>query len=301
MTEALTFWAVAVTVAALALPLCFRLFGRFPDAGAGFAFSLGLTLVATIYFLLRVWTDALPAGRDGFIVAVACLGLLMFVLADRDQRFPATLRRALPAAVVALHSALFFGYAFFRAHTPDIAHSEQPMDFLFLNAVLVSPDYPPHDPWFAGENISYYYGGYLQAAALTSVSNVWPATGYNLALAAVFASAGTAAAALCAALARWLFGARAPLGRICRPRGRDPAALRGTAGERLRPRRRPRRRRRGRVHGVRGRGARALRRSGGPILPRPAPRPDVQVVSRRPLGLVAHVLDVELGAQRGDG
>ena len=209
MTEALTFWAVAVTVGALALPLCFRLFGRFPDAGAGFAFSLGLTLVATVYFLLRV-TEALPAGRGGFILAVACLGFLMFVLAVRDQRFTSTLRRALPAiaAVVALYSALFFGYAFFRAHTPDIAHTEQPMDFLFLNAVLVSPDYPPHDPWFAGENVSYYYGGYLQAAALTSVSNLWPATGYNLALAAVFASAGTAAAALCAALARWRFGAR---------------------------------------------------------------------------------------------
>lgn len=100
MTEALTFWAVAMAVAALALPLCARLFGRFPDAGAGFAFSLGLTLVATVYFLLRV-TGALPAGRGGFIVAVACLGLLMFVLAARDQRFTATLRRALPAIAAA--------------------------------------------------------------------------------------------------------------------------------------------------------------------------------------------------------
>ena len=210
MTEALAFWGVAMVIAALALPLAFRLFARFPDAGAGLSFTLGLTLVSVGYFLLRV-VGASPAGRGGFILAIALFGFLMVVLALRDRRFPATLRRALPglAVAVALFSLLFFGYAWFRAHAPDIAHTEQPMDFLYLNAMLVSPDYPPHDPWFAGENASYYYGGYLQAAVLTGVSDVWPATGFNLSLGAVFAGAGVAAASLCAALARWLLGARA--------------------------------------------------------------------------------------------
>ncbi len=210
MTEALAFWGVAMVIAALALPLAFRLFARFPDAGAGLSFTLGLTLVSVGYFLLRV-VGASPAGRGGFILAIALFGFVMVVLALRDRRFPATLRRALPglAVAVALFSLLFFGYAWFRAHAPDIAHTEQPMDFLYLNAMLVSPDYPPHDPWFAGENASYYYGGYLQAAVLTGVSDVWPATGFNLSLGAVFAGAGVAAASLCAALARWLLGARA--------------------------------------------------------------------------------------------
>lgn len=209
VADAFAFWGVAVVIAALALPLAFRLFRRFPDGGAGLAFTLGLTLIAAGYFLLRV-VDALPAGRGGILLAIALFGVAMVVLAARDRRFPGTLRRSLPglAVAVALFSALFFGYAFFRAHTPDIAHTEQPMDFLYLNAMLVSPDYPPHDPWFAGESASYYYGGYLQAAVLTGASDVWPATGYNLSLAAVFASAGTAAASLCAALARWLFGRR---------------------------------------------------------------------------------------------
>ncbi len=210
VAEAFAFWGVAVVIAALALPLAFRLFRRFPDGGAGLAFTLGLTLIAAGYFLLRV-AGTLPAGRGGLLLAIALFALVMVVFAARDRRFPATLRRSLPgiAAAAALFSALFFGYAFFRAHTPDIAHTEQPMDFLYLNAMLVSPDYPPHDPWFAGERASYYYGGYLQAAVLTGASDVWPATGYNLSLAAVFASAGTAAASLCAALARWLFGRRA--------------------------------------------------------------------------------------------
>lgn len=209
MSEALAFWGVAIAIAALALPLAFRLFARFPDTGAGLSFTLGLTLISAGYFLLRV-VGALPAGRGGFILAIALFAVVMVVLAVRDRRFLARLRRSLRGLTVAavLFSALFFGYAFFRAHTPDIAHTEQPMDFLYLNAMLVSPDYPPHDPWFAGENASYYYGGYLQAAVLTGASDVWPATGFNLSLAAVFASAGVAAASLCAALARWLLGAR---------------------------------------------------------------------------------------------
>ena len=209
MTEALAFWGVAIVIGALALPLAFRLFARFPDAGAGLAFSLGLTLVASGYFLLRV-VGVLPAGHGGFLLAIALFGVITCVFAARDRRFLATFWRSLPglALVATLFSVLFFGYAFFRAYVPDIAHTEQPMDLLYLNAMLVSPDYPPHDPWFAGENASYHYGGYLQAAILTGASDVWPASAYNLSLGAVFASAGAAAFSLAAALARWLFGRR---------------------------------------------------------------------------------------------
>ncbi len=210
MPEALAFWGVALVIAALALPIAFRLFRAFPDYGAGLSVSLGLTLLAAGYFLLRV-IGVLPAGRASFLLAIALFGMVAFVVAMRDRRFLPTLRRALPgiAVAAALFSTLFFGYAFFRAHVPDIAHTEQPMDFLYLNAMLVSPEYPPHDPWLAGETASYHYGGYLQAAILTGTSNVWPASGYNLALGAVFASAGAAAASLAAALARWSFGRRA--------------------------------------------------------------------------------------------
>ncbi len=210
MTEALAFWGVAIAIGALAAPLAFRLFARFPDAGAGLSPALGLTLISAAYFLLRS-AGALPPGRGGFAFVIILFAVAALVLAVRDPRFRATLARALPALVgaVGLFSLLFFGYIAIRAHTPDIAHTEQPMDFLYLNAMLVSPDYPPHDPWFAGERASYYYGGYLQAAVLTGVSDVWPATGYNLSLAAFFASAGTAAASLAAALARWFLGRRA--------------------------------------------------------------------------------------------
>ena len=211
MAEAIAFWAAALAVAALALPLAFRFFARFPDGGAGLALSLGLMLVSAGYFLLRV-IGALPAGRGGVLLALALFAAAMAALAIRDRRARAAFRRSRRGVAIAaaLFTLLFFAYAFFRSHAPDIADvPELPMNLAFLNALLVSPGYPPHDPWMAGERLSYYYGGHLQAAMLTSASGASAAAGYNLALAAVFAGAGTAAASLCAALARWLFGGRA--------------------------------------------------------------------------------------------
>ena len=115
MTEALAFWGVAIGLGALALPFAFRLFPRFPDAGAGLSFTLGLTLVAAGYFLLRV--VGLPAGQIGFLFAIALFAVAAVVLALLDRRFLRTLIRSLPglAVAVALFSALFFGYAAFRA------------------------------------------------------------------------------------------------------------------------------------------------------------------------------------------
>ena len=95
MAETFAFWGAAVALAALVLPLAFRIFARFPDGGAGLCFSLGLMLVASGYFLLRV-AGALPSGRGGFLLAIALFALAMAVLAVRDRRFPATLRRCMP-------------------------------------------------------------------------------------------------------------------------------------------------------------------------------------------------------------
>ncbi len=210
MADVLAFWAAALVIAALALPLTFWLFARFPDAGAGLSFGLGMVLVAYGYFLLRV-LRVLPPGRAGFLLAIALFALVALALAGRDRRFLPMLRRRLPEVGLAagVFTVFFFGYIGFRAYMPDIAHTEQPMDLLYVNAVLASAEYPPQDPWLAGERVSYYYGGYLQAGVLTATAGVSSSVGYNLALAAVFASSAAAAASLCAALARWLLRPRA--------------------------------------------------------------------------------------------
>jgi YYY domain-containing protein len=74
-----------------------------------------------------------------------------------------------------------------RAYNPEISGTEKPMDFAFLNALVRSEHFPPHDPWLAGFSISYYYFGYLMSSALIALSGVSAAVGFNLSLASLFA------------------------------------------------------------------------------------------------------------------
>lgn len=204
MTEVLAFWAASLVVAAIAAPFATSLFRRFPDAGAGLSFALGLVLVSYAYFILRV-AGVLPQGRGGVVAAIALAGLASIAAAARDRRFARTVRRRMPeiSLAVAAFTVAFVAYVGFRAYTPDIAHTEQPMDFMYLNAAITSPHYPPHDPWLAGERASYYYFGYVQAGVLTQAAGVAPSSGYNLSLAWVFAASAAAAGSLAVALLRW--------------------------------------------------------------------------------------------------
>jgi len=73
--------------------------------------------------------------------------------------------------VVECGGALFAGFcrlAFVRAANPEILGTEKPMELAFINAILRSPTFPPHDPWLSGYAISYYYFGYVIVAMLAA-------------------------------------------------------------------------------------------------------------------------------------
>src|SRR5487761_2293160 len=207
MSHLLAFWAVSLLIAISVLPIAFVLFRRLPDAGAGLSFALGPVLTGYGYFILRT-LNVLPFGRGGYLLALAGLALVSLTVAGRDRRFVATLRRTWMGWVVAagIFTCFFFSYAAFRSYQPDINGTEQPMDFMYLNATLTSTSYPPKDPWLAGERASYYYFGYLQVGVLTATSGVPASTGYNLGLAFTFAAAAAGIASLAFATARWALG-----------------------------------------------------------------------------------------------
>lgn len=209
MADVLAFWLTALVIAFCGYPIAAVLLRRLPDAGAGLSFPLGLALAGFGYFILRVF-DLLPPGRGGYVVAVVLLGLVSAAVAGRDRWSLVTWRRAWPGAVVVfgVFTFAFFSYAAFRSYNAEIGGTEQPMDLMYLNATMNSDEYPPKDPWLAGERASYYYFGYLQAGLLTSVSGVNASTGYNLSLAYTFAAAAAAVASLGYAIARWMLGSR---------------------------------------------------------------------------------------------
>ena len=206
---------LAVLLASLALgvigvPLAAVLLRRLPDMGAGLALPLGLLAVSLPYFLLRV-ADVLPPGRGGYLIAAGLAGAGAAFVARHIRWRRADRMRLLLGIVIAasVYSGAFLAYTAFRSYNPEIAGTEQPMDLLFLNATLTSPEYPPRDPWLAGEPVSYYYFGYLQIGVLTAISGVPSSVGYNLGLAATFAAAASGLVSVAWALARWALPARA--------------------------------------------------------------------------------------------
>ena len=81
--------------------------------------------------------------------------------------------------------AFFIGWTLFRAYDPAIDHTEQPMDFAFLNASIRSTFGQPEDPWLRGETVSYYYFGHWMMGALSEISGVASNVSYNLSLALI--------------------------------------------------------------------------------------------------------------------
>jgi uncharacterized membrane protein len=79
--------------------------------------------------------------------------------------------------------------AFVRANNPEIftAGGEKWMETAFINAVLQSPRFPPHDPWLSGYAISYYYFGYVMTGMLAKFTSTSAGVAHNLMLSLIFA------------------------------------------------------------------------------------------------------------------
>ena len=195
MVETLTWLIVLESIGLVGLPYAFVLFRRLPDRGWSLAKPLGVLLVSYIWWLLGL-TQVIPNTPFTIIAVLVLLGGGAVWLARRHWgALTDFVRREFWTIVLMemLVLAFFLGWALIRAHVPAIQHTEQPMDFAFLNATLQSPSFPPNDPWLSGHPVSYYYFGYLMMGGLTSVSGVGTAIGYNLALATIPALAAVAA------------------------------------------------------------------------------------------------------------
>src|SRR5262245_10132679 len=88
-----------------------------------------------------------------------------------------------------LFLAAFAFMAFARASNPETttAGGEKWMEVAFINAIIHSPTFPPHDPWLSGYAISYYYFGYVMTAMLAEFTSVIASVAHNLMLSLIFA------------------------------------------------------------------------------------------------------------------
>lgn len=188
----------------LTFPLAWRLLPALADRGYSFSRALGLLLWA---FLLWLMTSFGLTRNNGagillalFIVAGLSVWAIRTIVNGRwteNEKIPVNglspivewlkSNRALVITVEILFFVAFAFMAFARANNPENIGTEKPMELAFINAILRSPTFPPHDPWLSGYAISYYYFGYVMAAMLAKFTFTSGSVAFNLMLALVFA------------------------------------------------------------------------------------------------------------------
>jgi YYY domain-containing protein len=198
MSETLRWWVMMQVVALALLPLCLTLFRRLPDRGYGLSKAFGLIMVGYVFW----------AGNAAYIVPNNAGGVWLVLLAFGAASAYVTYRRRddLLAflrnniwTVASVEVVFFLAFAtavYLRSFVGDINQTEQPMDFMFLNAVTNADRFPPEDPWLVGENVAYYYFGYLLVSVMTQVAGFATSVGYNLGLAMIVAMAAVGAFSL---------------------------------------------------------------------------------------------------------
>ena len=192
MLAVLAWWLIVTLMGWTIFPLAMRFFDRLPGRGYALAKALGLLLVSFVLWLLCSF-KVLPNNVGGILIAWALVlvasllsyhrggGTLNGLRAFVHERW----RYILATEVIFLVGLA--GWAVFRSFDPDLVGTEKPMEFAFLNAILRSDTFPPHDPWLSGYAISYYYYGYVIIAMLTRLAATPPAVAFNVGIALLFA------------------------------------------------------------------------------------------------------------------
>ncbi len=193
MSETLVWWVMCQVVGLAALPLCLALFGRLPDRGYALSKPFALLLLGYVFWVLNVMR-VLPNTTAGIVWALLFVAAAAAWLFWRRRDELLSFARGHLRLIVAVEVLFFLAFvmaAYLRSYVPEIAGTEKPMDFMFLNAVTRAEHFPPEDPWLAGSNVAYYYFGYLIVSIMTRLSGLETSVGFNLGLAMIAALAVT--------------------------------------------------------------------------------------------------------------
>lgn len=196
----LRWWLLVALAGTAAWPLLYRLMGALPDRGYTLARAAGLMLTAFVFWFLGsvglLRND--PAGMVFAWLVVVTVGAVAVWRWDERPALRPWLGEHWPLVVVTevLFLALLFGWAIYRAHNPEMASTEKPMEIMFINAIRASETFPPQDAWLSGYAISYYYFGYVMIAMLADLSSVSSSISFNITIALVFALTGIGALGL---------------------------------------------------------------------------------------------------------
>ena len=188
-------WYLSIQLVGLTvIPVAHYLFPRLVDRGYSVTKPIGMLILGYVSWILSV-LHVVPNNR--FLIFVILFSMAFaacWLILKQIREFKLFILREWKTIVICevIFLVFFIGWTIYRGHDPAINHTEQPMDFAFLNASMRSYMGTPEDPWFRGNGISYYYFGYWMIGSLSKLSNVQAHISYNLAMALIPALAATA-------------------------------------------------------------------------------------------------------------
>ena len=183
-------WYLIVTALGwIVFPVIFGLTPNLPGKGFSLSKLLGLLLWGYLYWILgRLGITANnPGGLLFCLMLVTTLGIIAYRRNRENIGEWVKERRSLIVTVEVLFLVAFLGWALIRALNPEILGTEKPMELAFINAIINSASFPPHDPWLSGYAISYYYFGYILIAMLAKLAGTLGSVAFNLGVSLIFA------------------------------------------------------------------------------------------------------------------
>ena len=206
-------WYILLTLLGwITFPLAYHLFPALADRGYTLSRAFGLLIWGYVFWLFATLGLA-QNDLGGLLLGLAVLGSLsvwayLTQHATRNTQDQSPIRRVEPVEasnspilaflkqnkrlILATELLFLLAFAFMsfaRASNPETqtAGGEKWMEVAFINAILHSPTFPPHDPWLSGYAISYYYFGYVLTSMLAMFTSTAASVAHNLMLSAIFA------------------------------------------------------------------------------------------------------------------
>ncbi|HUH97863.1 MAG TPA: DUF2298 domain-containing protein [Anaerolineales bacterium] len=189
-------WYLIITLLGwLAFPLAYFLFPALADRGYSLSRVAGLLIWGYVFWIFTS-LGLTQNNVGGILFAVLVLaGLSAWAAANRRSEIGNWLRGNL-RIIISIELLFLVSFAFLallRAGNPELDGTERPMELMFINAILRSPTFPPHDSWLSGYAISYYYFGYVMTAMLAKLAGLAGSVAHNLMTALIFALAAVGA------------------------------------------------------------------------------------------------------------
>ena len=191
LTEIIIWYALILVTGMAAFPIVSMVCKNISDRGYCISKIAGILMLSYLAWILSYPLSFSRVTVLLALVILCALSLLCIIYGKSEMH----VRRDVIIRSEIVFFAAFIVFLAIRMYSPEIIDfGEKFMDFAFLNAVMRSSHFPPHDPWFSGGLLDfYYYFGYLTVAVPSKISGISTAVTYNLGLVTFAALAANAA------------------------------------------------------------------------------------------------------------